>query len=268
VFFAVRMDSPDVRMKIHYSILERASQDRLFQALRNTPLFAGFADIGRLRWRIVMIAVAVIVLFVPLRRSLLQLRDETVARTAVRETIRSLAPAGDMLLQQVDVTPDAVLVRLVMASAVDEQAIEQAEKDLIRRTGKNANITVRRVVGAEELATFRQQMAAPALPPPPAPRSLNETRMEIIAQIDQPLREIWPSDVAPLVGYEVVLNSEDIILRIRYQSARPVDISVAEMVSRILQVRLAVHNLRLLLEREGPPRPSSDPRVSGNRSSP
>lgn len=71
----VRMDAPGVRTRIGYATLEEASPDRLYRRLTKLGLGRSFGDIGHLRWRILMLAVCFVILFVPLRRSLNQLRD-------------------------------------------------------------------------------------------------------------------------------------------------------------------------------------------------
>jgi len=266
VFYAIRMDSADVRQKIDYSILERASRERLYRVLKKTPLLSGFGHIGTLRWRLLMLAVLFALLFVPLRRSLLQLRDETTARSAVREAIRSLAPSDSMLLQQVDLTAESVQVRLVVTEPVDQEKIEEAERSLIRRTGKNASIAVRRVTGEEELARLREQLRTSAPPPPPPPpRDINEMRTELVARLEPPLQEIWPSQTAPLVGYEIGFNKEETVIRVRYQSRRVLEPTVQEMLSNVLQARLGVEKLRLILERELPPRTARAPRPESSQ---
>ena len=46
------------------------------------------ADVGKLRWRILMLGLILVVLFVPLSRALMQVRNETLARGAIREAVR------------------------------------------------------------------------------------------------------------------------------------------------------------------------------------
>lgn len=71
-FYAVRMDAPELRTKIDCSILEHASSDRLYRLLMKTRLARTFGDIGKLRWRILMLVATLGALFIPLRQSLYQ----------------------------------------------------------------------------------------------------------------------------------------------------------------------------------------------------
>jgi len=98
-------------------VLERASPDRPYQVLVKTRLARAFRDIGQLRWRALMLAVVLIALFVPLRQSLYHLRDETVARRAVREVISSLASLDTIVAEQLELSADRIVLRTVVTEA-------------------------------------------------------------------------------------------------------------------------------------------------------
>ena len=255
VFYAVRMDAPELRMKIDYSIMEHASPDRLYRLLVNTRLARAFGDIGKLRWRVLMLVATLGALFIPLRQSLYQLREETVARTAANEAVRLLASPGMILTQQLDVTRERIILRMIVTETVPEDKIREAEKLLLRRTGKEVTVAVRKVASEEELAMLRERFRTP--PAPPAPRDLNSTRTELITRLEQPLKEVWPTELAPLLSYEVGFTPEDILVRLRYESKTPLDSTAEAMLTKVLQTRLKVAKLRLILEREAPPKPSS-----------
>ena len=156
VFYAVRMDATELRMKIDYSILEHASSDRLYRVLMNTRLSRAFGDIGKLRWRVLMLVATLVALFIPLRQSLFQLREETIARTAANEAVRLLASPGMIFTQQLDVSPERIILRMIVTETVPEDKIREAEKLLLRRTGKEVTVAVRKVASEEELAMLRR----------------------------------------------------------------------------------------------------------------
>lgn len=251
-FYAVRMDAPELRMKIDYSIVEHASSDRLYRVLMKTGLGRAFGDIGKLRWRVLMLVATLAALFIPLRQSLFQLREETIARTAANEAVRLLASPGMIFTQQLDVTPERIILRMIVTETVPEDKIREAEKLLLRRTGKEVTVAVRKVASEEELATLRERFRAP--PAPPQPRDLNSTRTELIARLEQPLKEVWPAESAPLVSYEVGFTPEEILVRVRYKSETPLDSTAEAMLTKVLQTRLNVEKLRLILEHEAPPK--------------
>jgi uncharacterized hydrophobic protein (TIGR00271 family) len=255
VFYAVRMDAPELRMKIDYSIMEHASSDRLYRLLMKTRLARSLGDIGKLRWRILMLVATLGALFVPLRQSLYQLREETVARTAANEAVRLLASPGMIITQQLDMTPERIVLRMIVTEAVAEDRVREAEKLLLRRTGKEVTVSVRKVASEEELALLRERFRTPAAPPPP--RDLNSLRTELVGRLEQPLREIWPAELAPLVSFEVGFTAEETLVRVQYRAASPLDATAEAMLTKVLQARLNAPKLRLILERETPPSPTS-----------
>ena len=152
VFLLVRMGSMDVRKEIGHAELEEAAHDRLYVLLQNTKLRSTFGEVGQLRWRVMMLLVTLGILFFPLSKSLLQVRDEGVARTAMRDAIRSLGPPDAFLSQQLDILPDRIIERLVSTMPIGPDKVRAAERLVIARTGKQTTISVRQVASQDELA--------------------------------------------------------------------------------------------------------------------
>lgn len=251
VFYVVRMDSPDVRTKIDSLVLEGASHDLLYELLQKTKVSGALGHVGKLRWRIVMLVAVLAMLFVPLSRSLLQVRDEARSRAAVREALRLLGPADAFVTQQVDITAAQIVVRLVAASPVSKDRIGEAQKLLLRRTGKEVSLTVRKVASEEELALLRQQLKT-AVPVPPPPQDLESLRADVTARLDRLLKETWPAGAGELLGYEMGFTPEELLVRIRYQSATPLDATAQEILSKVLKAQLKVDKFRLEFQQEKP----------------
>jgi hypothetical protein len=222
----------------------------------NTRLSQAFGDIGKLRWRVLMLIAILAALFIPLRQSLYQLREETIARTAANEAVRLLASPEMILTRQLDVGPDRIMLRMIVTEAVPDDKVREAENLLLRRTGKDVTVAVRKVASEEELAMLRERFRTPP-PAPPPPRDLNASRIEAIARLEQPLKEVWPADFAPLLSYELGFTPEDIAVRLRYKSEKAIDSLTEAMLTKMLQTRLGVEKVRLILEQEGPPKPVS-----------
>jgi len=251
VFYVVRMDSPDVRAKIDSLVLEGASHDLLYEVLQKTKVSGALGHVGKLRWRIVMLVAVLAMLFVPLSRSLLQVRDEARSRAAVREVLRLMGPADAFVTQQVDITAAQIVIRLVAASPVSKDRIGEAQKLLIRRTGKEVSLTVRKVASEEELALLRQQLKT-AVPVPPPPQDLESLRADVTARLDRLLKETWPAGAGELLGYEIGLTPEELLVRIRYQSATPLDAIAQEILSKVLKAQLKVDKFRVEFQQEKP----------------
>jgi uncharacterized hydrophobic protein (TIGR00271 family) len=248
VFYLVRMDAPELRTKIDYSILERAAGDRLYRALMNTRLARGFGDIGKLRWRILMLGLTLVALFIPLRKSLSQLRDESIARSAAQEAIAMLTSPAMLLNQQLDLSRDRVALRLIVTETVTDEKLQEAEKLLARRTGKDVSILVRKVASQEELASLTERMRVPT--PPPADMAVLQA--EVLGRLERPLRQVWPNESAKLLGWEIGFTPEDVVVRIRYEADQPLNEAGEAMLTRILQSQLRIDKLRVLLERQSP----------------
>jgi uncharacterized hydrophobic protein (TIGR00271 family) len=250
VFYIVQMDAPDLRMKIDYAIMERASRNRFYHLLENTRLSRAFGDIGKLRWRVLMALAVLAILFVPLRESLNQVRDETIARAAAREAVRNVLPLDAVVSQQLEPGRDRIVIRLIATVAPDQQKVREAERFLLRRTGKEASILIRKVAGEEELAILRESLRVPV---PPPVRSIDSVRSELLSRLEGSLKETWPSNQAEVTAYELGFDHEGVVVRVRYKAPNPMDEIAQGMLSQVLQSRLQVTTLRVVLDHEPPP---------------
>lgn len=279
VFYLVRMDAPEIRASLDESRAARSSRDPLYRALQRTRFATAFRESHGLRWRIAMLLAVLVVLFVPLRRGLLQVRDETLARAAAADVVRGLVPASGMVSRSVEVGPARVAIRLLVTTPVAPAAISAAERTLMMRTGKEATISVRRIAAEEELAMLRSELTrpvpAPAPPPPPPPPTLDALRSDLRTRLEAPLKEIWPADVAALDGYELVLTADGMVVNVNYRAGRVLDDVFAQTVAQFLQHQLGATALGVKLHRvrgrftppakEKPARPA--PERPGDRSS-
>lgn len=249
VFYLVGMDSPDVRASISENEMRHATGAGLYRVLHASAVGKIFGGVGQLRWRILMVAITIAALFVPLRSSLMQLRDETLCRAAAREALRALVPYDHVLSQQLEILPDRLIQRVVTTSAVDKRLVAAAEADLSRRTGKLSSIQVRQVANEEELITLRERLRAPE--PPSAPLSLKSMAANAIPLLEEPLKAIWPTDAANLKTYELGFTEDVIVVRLGYQAPRAFDVSTQETMRNALRRNLGVENLETVFDWQG-----------------
>jgi uncharacterized hydrophobic protein (TIGR00271 family) len=244
VFLAVKMDSTDVREEIDRNIRDRGSQDRLFVLLQRTFLAGSLADIGRLRWRALMLVLVLVVLFVPLSQALIEVRNETVARNAIREAIRGLASRDAIVSESVDLNVDPIRIRLILTESVDAEGVNTVRNHILRTTGRDVDLFVRKVADEEELSRLQERLKAPA----PVNRSIEEVRQEMMKRLEAPLREVWPEDLALLLGYEMSFQRDGVVVRVRYQAPSAFDALTSGMLRRLLENRLGLRDLQVDLQ--------------------
>jgi hypothetical protein len=181
-----------------------------------------------------------------------QLRDESVSRSAIRQAVDRRIAADQILSEQVAVFDERIVLRLVTTSAVNPLLAQEIEKEIIRRTGKTLEMSIREVASGEELALLRERVRRPAAVPPPP--DLGGIGNELLARVKAPLEEVWPAKSAELVSYEIGFDPQAVTLRVRYQADRPLETAIEEVLAKTMSSRLRVENLRLILEREAPRR--------------
>jgi uncharacterized hydrophobic protein (TIGR00271 family) len=259
VFLAVNMNAVGIREQIDATITQRAAQDWLYRILTSAGLSHTVGHIGKLRWRVGMLAGVLALLFFPLTKSLLQVRDEAIARAAVREVTRRLVPAASIVSERVSIGTDAIEVSLVTTEQVRQGEVEKAQAVLEARTGKVVVMQARKVADQEELAQLRDRLvnlpvfAAP--PPQPAlPPEFARVRQEMLPRLEEPLTAVWPAQTAPIQDYEIALTRDQLVVRVRYSSATPLSPAFRELVQNLLRKQLNAPELVLQLERVRAPR--------------
>jgi hypothetical protein len=160
-----------------------------------------------------------------------------------------VVPPDAILSQQLEIGRDRIVIRIIATTSADREKVRLAERFILRRTGKDATVLVRKVAGEEELALLRESLRAPV---PPPVRDLESMRPELLARLEGPLKETWPSGGPELMAYELGLDPEGVVVRLRYKAAEPLDEVSRALLSNVLQNRLQVSKLKLLLEYEAP----------------
>jgi len=196
-----------------------------------------------------MVAVTLSGLFIPLRASLMRLRDKTLTGATAREAVNSIVLADHLLTQQLEILPDRVIERVVTTTPVDKKRIAAAEIELSRRTGKPSSMQVRRVANEEELIGLREHLYAPeALLPPPTIKNLFSS---IRPLVDEPWQAVWPTDAAQLIGREFSFAKDAAVLRLTYLSPRAFDSATQEAILKTPRRQLPLENLTTVFEGQG-----------------
>jgi hypothetical protein len=77
-------------------------------------------------------------------------------------------------------------------------------------------------------------------------------KTDILGRLEPLLKDTWPEETAPLHGYEIGFTPEDVVVRIRYESRKPMDRGAQEVLTKLFESRLQTPKLRLVLEQERP----------------
>ncbi|MEP6715947.1 MAG: DUF389 domain-containing protein [Terriglobia bacterium] len=251
VFFLVGMNSHSVLSELK----KFQEHDPLAKRLSHGFLGRAFSGGAQVRWRILILIVLLGSIAVPLRRALLQVAGETLARGAAESALKSLAPADTVVAKQIQIGRDEVAIRLISTRNVPEAAVQRAESAISARTGRAAHITVQAVASRSEVADLAAQLAAPApAPAPPPVQTLDEIRQKVIARVGPAITRAWPAEV-PLAGFDVAFDATGVICNVKYQAARDLDALPLSMVERGLRTELETDRISLHATREPIPKP-------------
>ena len=254
VFSLLRMDSTEVRLGIAQPLLERASKDWIFHYLETkTAISRSFANIGKFRWRVLMLAATLAAVLYPLSKSLQQLAAEAVARDAVQDAVKLITEGNSdsIVSQQSSFLGEGIRVTLIVANPVDQEKVDEAERAILMRTGREARLNVRRVTGEEELIRLRESFMAGGTVAPE--RDLNLVRAELVARVQRPLDELWPEKRACLRSYEVGFSPGGVIVRVSYEADENLDDDALDVLTRGIQAQLGVDEVQLITFNESAP---------------
>ncbi len=260
VFYLMDMGSETIYDSIPETERRHATGSLIYRVLHSSFMARILGDVGHLRWRILMVALTIGLLFIPLRSSLMQLRDETISRSAAREIIRTLVAPDHLLSQQLEIFPDHLIQRVITTTFVSKESIATAEAELARRSGKRVAINIRQIANEEELITLRRSLEQRQQIPPPPP-TLASLGQSIWPTVQQPLKSVWPSDSAQLLDYEVGFTHDSTFVRVAYNAPRSLDAPAQESIRNSLRNSLKQDNLSVIFDWRGPAKKIRAPSV-------
>ncbi|MDQ2945733.1 MAG: DUF389 domain-containing protein [Acidobacteriota bacterium] len=250
VFLLVGLNSPLVSAE-----MKRAQKDDPFaQLLSHGLLGRALAHGGQLRWRILILAVLLGAIAVPLRRALLQVAGETLARSVVQSEVKNLAPPSALVSQQVQIGNENISIRLISTQNIAPVQIQKTEQSIARRTGRRVELSVQEVASKSELADLVAQLAVPAPVSPPVPvKTLDEMRQEVLARITPAITAAWPPEV-PLQGFDFAFNATGIECNVKYQADKELGPIPLSIIVRDLRDKLKTPNISLTATKIPAPR--------------
>lgn len=250
VFLLVGMGSPEARD----AIFEDKENEPLSRILSHRIVARMVATGGQLRWRVLMLVVLLGSIAVPLRRALMQVAGETLTRTAVQEELKRMVPSDEVVSQSVTLGRSDILIHVISTRALPDAATAQIRQDLMRRTGRNVEVTVEAIASKSELAELMARFDRPA-PAAPKAETAADLRLKLRDMVAPAIQEIWPNADAPLQDFDVVLSAKGVAVHVQYQAPKDLTDVPLTMVQDHLRAKLALPDLTLTADRLLPPGP-------------
>ena len=247
VFLLVGMSDAEVQK----AMLAARGHEPLARKLAHSPIARAMATGGQLRWRILVLLILLASIAVPLRKALLQVASETFIRGAVQGELKRMVPSDAIVSQQVSVDQDKIVIRLISTRRIADTTVTQARQDLMRRTGREVELSVDAVASKSELADLMQRLARPA-PVLSKEQTVAEIRKDLLDRIYPAIQDIWPSSDAPIQDFDVLLGSSGTVIDVRYQAAKDLGDVPINMVLQNLRTKLGIQDLSLKAERIRP----------------
>ncbi|MEO8049271.1 MAG: DUF389 domain-containing protein [Acidobacteriota bacterium] len=251
IFLLIGMNSSDIDAEAAAS----RTNDALAQRILRSPLARIFTSGTHLRWRILMIVIVLGSVAVPLRKALLQVAGEAIARGVVQSELTNLVSSDTIVTQQVQIDPSRIAIHLISTQPIPDAKTAQVRREIERRTGRQADISVDAVASRSELAELMARIRAPA-PAPPKELTLAEMQKQLADRVQAAMQEIWPLENAPLQDVSVDLGAGGVALNVRYEAAAALGAIPTEVLLKSLRAKLQTPGLTLNLERTAPRRPA------------
>ena len=249
VFLLVGMNSGEVRVQMAHS----RHKEFLAQQLARGPLGRVLEHSGQMHWRIIMLVVLLASVAVPLRTAFRQVAGEAIVRGAVQDVVRNLVPTSEIVSQQVDVGRGSVAIRLIATRAIPAEELRTAEREIERRSGYHAQMSVSSIASQSELAELVQRLSAPITPPKPPVKTLAEIHNELIQRIKPVVDGVWPAET-PIQAFDVAFHPTGIVIDVDYGSNRELSKISLGLLQNDLRDKLADPTLTLNARRVPLPR--------------
>jgi uncharacterized hydrophobic protein (TIGR00271 family) len=205
VFFAVRLDTPEVRRQINAWLEQEKKHETFYEFIDRTPLRRLLGRVGSLPRRALILFIFLAMVAFPLSRTLNQLRRETQIRRAVLDELHKAIPREAIFREDLEILPERVWVRVVavLPGGFSSESRKNLENVIQARTELPAQVLVFDVATREELTAVTGRLMAPASAPI---ETVEEIRAKLLARVRSAVAASWPAEQAPLLGYGVTLG--------------------------------------------------------------
>lgn len=258
VFLLLGMNAPEVRAQMESS----RNGEPLARKMSRGAFGRAMANSGQIHWRALMLVILLGSIAVPLRRAFKQVAGEAVVRGVVQDVEKNLLPREALVSQQVDVGRGSVDIRLIATQNVSPDKLSASEREVKRRSGFDAHMSVASIASQSELAELMQRLNTPAPAPPPSPpKPLMDIHAELIQRIQPVIDTIWPSQ-APLQVFDVSFAPAGISVNVEYTAKRDLGEIPIELIQNQLRDKLSTPEVVLNARRVTAPRTTKRAKAS------
>jgi hypothetical protein len=242
------MDAPETRARINAWLEEQEREEALYRVLEHTAFRALLGQVGSLPRRALILALFLAAIFLPLRRGLEQVREETAVRNVARAEIRRALGPESVVSQRVEIGPP-VRIQIVATEAVTADRRDQLQREISRRTGKPVELSIQEVARREDLLALGRKLETGPVSVP----ELESARRQILQALEPALAGAWPASSAPLADYSLVLHPRGLQLQVAYLADEPIGQAGEEAIQRAVETRAGAR-LDFVFERLEPRR--------------
>jgi hypothetical protein len=201
------MDAPAVRLQISDWLEQQEKSERFYEFVERTPLRRLLGKVGTLPRRLLILLAFLASVAYPLQQSLVRLTQEAQIRRVVLDNLHHFIPRGSVFQEEVEVSPDRVRVRViaVLPGRLPADENRRLEEAIRAGTGRRAEVVVYNVATREDLVNLTSRLSPR---PAPLPQTVEEMRAQLMATIGPAVVSTWPSDRAPLLGYQLAFDPD------------------------------------------------------------
>jgi uncharacterized hydrophobic protein (TIGR00271 family) len=251
VFFAIRMDANEVRLKIN-QWFETHERERLYDFILETPLRKVLGKVGSLPRRISILAIFLALVSLPLGRTLLRLREEAQIRRSVSHALYQVIPRSAIFRESLEILPSSLKLQImaVLPHGLPSDKRDQLQKVIYARTGRSVSVDIYDVATRDEMIEITGRLAPrieSALPIPTIEQSSNHLWERVRPAIEL----AWPSKDAPLLKCRIAFESgsKSMFVYLDYVADQDVGFLGVEAIRKVLQDRIGCKQLEVELER-------------------
>lgn len=182
----------------------------------------------------------------------------------MQNALTRLVPSGALVSQQVNVSSDEIVIRLISTQRIADSKLADVRRDLMRRTGRAVELSVEAVASKRDLADLMERLSRHSAVVVKE-KTVGEMQQELFDKVRPAIQEIWPSSKAPIQYLDVVLGTAGTSIDLNYGGSQNLSDETISMVLQALRTKLGIPDLTLQAQRISPPGAAGGPNRAPRR---